>query len=374
METSAVHNGWLGNHEVAHPPGFLRAEAVAAYALGGQAFNYWLWRQQRAGCEMPHSALLHAWFAPSVGYPDAAQVGEARKALEPHILASTPAPAVAAVTWSDRARAMLESEPLGGSNKHRIDYRSTVDFWHGYLLHLGIHREFRFEGAPLPPSLKLLITPTMPVVDEDFRDRVKQWVENGGIWICGPVTGTRTTEHTVPTSSGLGLVDELAGVTTHFSYPVTGTGATIEALGLTAPLAGWCSAVKPADASTISLGTLHTKLAANDLSILTERPLGKGKVILLSAVPHGESGNQLIGRILMRYAAEAAIESTRSSRGTLICPRIDHEGRPLWIVVNMDGKGGRFTLSHAATDAIKSTPLELGEIDIKPYEYRVVRF
>jgi beta-galactosidase len=374
METSAVHNGWLGNHEVAHPPGFLRAEAVASYALGGQAFNYWLWRQQRAGCEMPHSALLHAWFAPSIGYPDALEVGEARKALEPHILASTPAPAVAAVTWSDRARAMLQSEPLGGSNKHRIDYRSTVDFWHGYLLHLGMQRDFLFEGAPLDPSLKLLITPMMPAVDEGFRDKVKAWVENGGIWICGPVTGTRTIEHTVPTDSGLGLVDDLAGVRTLFSFPITGTGSTMEAFGITAPLSGWCSAVEPADPGTRSLGTIRTRLHANGLSCLTERSLGKGRVVLLSTMPDGDEGNKIIGNIVMKYAEEAGIPAIRSTRGTLVCPRIMKDGARLWIVVNMDGKGGKVTLPEPATDAITSAPLTAGELEIEAYGYRALRF
>jgi len=68
METSASHNGSLGDNNAApHPPGFLTAEAVACYALGSQSFNYWLWRQQRTGCELPHSAVMSAWFAPSLG-------------------------------------------------------------------------------------------------------------------------------------------------------------------------------------------------------------------------------------------------------------------------------------------------------------------
>ena len=114
METSVAHNGWLTFHEPAHPPGFLRAEAVAAYALGGAAFNYWLWRQQRTGCELPHSAVPQSWGTPSLGYQEVVTVEAARRALEPLLTTSVPAPAEIAVTWSDRGSAMLLTEPLGG--------------------------------------------------------------------------------------------------------------------------------------------------------------------------------------------------------------------------------------------------------------------
>ncbi|MDI5789859.1 beta-galactosidase [Bacillus licheniformis] len=39
----------------------MKAEAVSSYALGGAAFCYWLWRQQRAGSEQPHGSVLSAW-------------------------------------------------------------------------------------------------------------------------------------------------------------------------------------------------------------------------------------------------------------------------------------------------------------------------
>ena len=42
---------------------------------------------------------------------------------------------------------------------------------------------------------------------EPFLRRVRAFVENGGVWIAGPLTGTRTLEHTVPTDAGLGRRD-----------------------------------------------------------------------------------------------------------------------------------------------------------------------
>jgi len=149
METSVAHNGWFGNHEIVHPPGFLAAEAVASFGLGAQAINYWLWRQPRSGCELPHSAIMSAWFQPSVGYAEVQRVEAARRQLEPLMTASRPVVAEAAVTWSDLGRAMIQTEPLGARPGHDVDFIRTIALWHGLLLDAGIHRDVRFEGAAL---------------------------------------------------------------------------------------------------------------------------------------------------------------------------------------------------------------------------------
>ncbi|MET0357716.1 MAG: beta-galactosidase, partial [Cellvibrio sp.] len=115
METSASYNGWLGEHSPAHPVGFLVAEAVLVYGLGSEAFSYWLWRQQRTGVEIAHSAIMSAWFKPGTGYEQVKLVEAARKQLEPLLLSSKTLVPDIAITWSDHARAMIETEPMDKS-------------------------------------------------------------------------------------------------------------------------------------------------------------------------------------------------------------------------------------------------------------------
>jgi beta-galactosidase len=360
METSVSHNGWLGNHEPAHPPGFLVAEAVSSYALGAEAVCYWLWRQQRSGCELPHSAIMSAWFKPTIGYAQVEAVEAARKKLEPLLTTTRPAPAEVAITWSDLGRAMLQTEPLGANKEHRVDFLETVSEWHALLLDLGIHRDVRFEGADLA-GLKLLITPMMPVVSGDFLKRVEAFVQAGGIWICTPVTGTRTSEHTVPTNAALGGLEEFAGIETEFSFPVTGTDASGEAFGSTAPLAGWCSALRAVQADTRVLGRLKTnRLPGGESGWLTERKRGAGTVVVLGAQPEGEAGRQILHKIVAHYAERAGVrEQYEVTPGTLVCPRIAANGAKSWIVVNMDGAGGK---ARVGSDVV----------ELAGYEWRVV--
>src|SRR5690606_4601485 len=127
-----------------------------SYALGAQTVCYWLWRQQRAGCELPHSAVMSAWMQPSIGHSEVVAVEAARRALEPLINATQPAGAEVALTWSDRGRVMLETEPLGENRDlHKADYLATIKAWHKRLCDSGVHRDVRCEGAADRKSTRL---------------------------------------------------------------------------------------------------------------------------------------------------------------------------------------------------------------------------
>lgn len=374
METSASYNGWQNcNPETIHPPGFVAAEAVAVYSLGGEAILYWLWRQQRSGVEQPHSAVLQSWGKPSLGYIEVARAEAARRALEPLLVDSTPEAAQVAVTWSDRGRVMLQVEALGAGNGHEISHDEIVTGWHRQLVHLGFHRDVRFEGASLD-GLKLLVTPILPAITPDFLERVRTWVEAGGVWLVGPLAGYRTEEHTVPLNAALGPLEKLAGVETIYSYPANRSGAQGEAFGRSATLVGWTHAVRPVDAQTLVLGTLRTGHHDNGLAFLTERKVGRGRVLLLAGDPSGDAGMKLREQLLLHCADVAGVTRFGVSPGTIIAPRRTSAGARLWIAQNLDGKGGRVRLDAGALDAFDGAPVTDSEAEIAPYGYRVFRF
>ena len=369
METSTAHNGWLGNHQPIHPKGYLAAEAVSVYALGGEAFCYWLWRQQRSGAELPHSAVMSAWFKPGIGYSEVQQVAKARQRLEPLLIGTQVLTPEVAVTYSDHARAMIETEALDKREGFPRRYRGIVEHWHSIIRDLGYHREVRFEGAELT-GLKLLVTPAMPYVSEAFAQRILAFVNNGGIWIAGPVTGTRDREHTVPTDAGLGLLDALAGVTTHYVVPLTKTKTEGRALGMTVPLSGWCAAMTPKP-GTKSIGVIENGAAAG-YSFITERKLGAGRVVVLGAHPHNDTGLVLIQKLIRHYASLAAVtRKFEVSSGTIVSPRLTADGGEMWLAVNMDGKGGRLHLPEKATDIETGDAFER-TLELGPYQWYAI--
>lgn len=371
METSVSHNGWLGNHQPPHPEGFLPAEAVLTYALGGEAFCYWLWRQQRTGAEIPHSAVMSAWFKPSIGYKEVEKLNVSRKKLEPVLVGTSVAPAEVAITYSDHARAMVETEAMDRREGFPNRYRGVIEMWHATVRDLGLHRDVRFENAELD-NLKLLITPAMPYVSEDFVARILKFVKGGGTWIAGPATGIRSIEHSVPTTAGLGLLDELAGVNTEFVVPLTNTDSTGSAFGITTELSGWSAAMKVKD-GVKPVGTIETGVARGN-AFITERKLGRGRVVMLGAQPHGEQGKKLINNLINHYADQAGVtERYEAGPGIVVSPRINSSGEKFWVAINMGEGEARLKLPPGASDAITSKAIDAKNLTLKRYQWRAIR-
>ncbi len=363
METSTSHNGGLWGYHKPHRPGYLAAEAVAAYAAGAAGFSHWLWRQQRAGVEQNHGAVLSAWGTPTVGYAGVLGVSMAKELLEPILLASAPAKAETAMTYSDRARTYFITEPYDMPN-----YQVLTRQWYDVLLGAGLHRDLCFEGASLD-GVKLLTTPFVPYLSEEYLAKARAFVEAGGIWIAGPLTGGRTGEHTVPTDAALGQLEALAGVETLFTYPLSDTGTAGSAFGHAAPLAWWAAAFLPKGARVV--GTLEGGVTPG-LAFITEHAVGQGKIVLIGAMPQGDDGAALLRALVRHYAAEAGITPVEATPGTVVFPRASADG-PLWIVVNMDGHGGTVTLPVAGLDLLSKETLPAGALEIGAYGWRVIQ-
>jgi beta-galactosidase len=364
METSPSHAASLESFASPHPDGYLKAEAAAAYALGAEAFCYWLWRQQRAGCEQPHGSVISAWGKPTVGYANVLEVEGMRNEMEAMILATKPSQAELAITYSDRGKAFLKTEPHQGLN-----HRALLTDFYKRIVSMGIHRDVIPEETSLD-GYKLLFTPFIPYLSPDYIERAKQFAENGGIWIAGPLTGGRTENHTVHTDRALGELEKIAGVEALYTYPMDGTGTIGRAFDVSAPLGLW-SSVFEAD-SDKAIGVIEEG-PSKGKAFLTEHKLGAGKIVMLGSLPLGDEGDVLLQRLVEHYAQEAGLTlRTDVSRGTIVAPR-QGDGFSVWIIVNMDGNGGSVTIPQKAIDLQTNSQIEPGKVELGRFEYKMIR-
>lgn len=365
METSPSYAASLASYAKPHPNGYLKAEAVAAYALGAEAFCYWLWRQQRAGCEQPHGSVISTWGKPTVGFPNVLEVENARKDIEATILATRPAQAEVAMTYSDRSKAFLKTEP-----HQKLNHRSLVTGFYERILNLGFHRDVVPEGAELA-GYKLLFTPFLPYISSDFIKRATAFVAEGGVWVVGPLSGGRTEEHTMHTNAAFGELEHLAGVETVYTFPMDGSNTIGRAFDVTAPLSLWSAVFDPKEA--VAVGTIETGLTPG-LAFITERTYGKGKIVMLGSMPTGEEGEQLLNKLILRYADDAGVTlRTDVTAGTIVAPR-QGDCCEVWVIVNMDGAGGSVTLPRDGVDPITGTRYREGKLSIGRYEHKVIQF
>ncbi len=365
METSPSYAASLKSYASPHPNGYLKAEAAAAYALGSGGFCYWLWRQQRAGCEQPHGSVLSAWGKPTVGYANVLEVEELRKKIEPIILSTKPAQAELAITYSDRAKAFLETE-----SHRKLKHRGLITDFYKRILSMGIHRDLIPEGASLE-GYKLLFTPFIPYLSEDYITRAKKFVENGGIWIVGPLTGGRTEHHTVHTDRALGQLEEVSGIEVLYTYPMDDTGSIGRAFDQSAPLGLWSSVFETGTGHDV--GVIEEGLSQGK-AFISEKSHGFGKIVMLGSMPLGEAGELMLQNLIDHYSNEADLSlRTDVSSGTIVAPR-QGEGYRVWFIINMDGNGGSVTIPHQGIDLETNSLVEPGKLEIGRFECKSIRF
>lgn len=365
METSPSYAASLASYASPHPNGYLKVEAAAAYALGAEAFCYWLWRQQRSGCEQPHGSVLSAWGKPTIGYQNVLEVEAMRKEIEPFIISTKPSQADVAITYSDRSKVFLKSEP------HRnLNHRGLITDFYKRILSMGIHRDVIPEGCDLE-GYKVLFTPFIQYISPEYIARARQFVENGGIWIAGPLTGGRTENHTVHTDRALGELEKTAGTEVLFTFPLDDTGTIGRAFDISAPLGLW-SSVMEAD-SNQAVGIIEEGLAKGK-SFITEHKLGSGKMVMLGSMPMGETGDLLLRKLIEHYSQEAGVtRRTDVSEGTIVAPR-KGSGYSIWFVINMDGNGGSVTIPQTAIDMQTNSVVEPGKLELGKFEYKIIQF
>jgi beta-galactosidase len=293
------------------------------------------------------------------------EVEKMRSELEPILTSTSPLQAEAAITYSDRAKMFMKTEPHKG-----LQYKELIIDFYEQILNTGIHRDLLTESEDLS-GYKLLFTPFVHYLSPDYIRRAVRFVEAGGIWVAGPMTGGRTEHHTIHTDAALGELEELAGVEALYTFPMEETGAVGEAFGTAAPLGLWSSVFEAKGAEEV--GRIEGGLTPGKL-FLTEHQRGKGKIVMLGSLPMGEDGRKMMQEMISKYAADAGVEVKADvTEGTIIAPR-EKDGRQVWVIINMDGQGGRTSLPAAGMDVLSGKSVPEGELNLGRYEYRVIQF
>jgi len=355
METSPSHNGAYFPWHKTHPKGFLANEALLFLGMGGNMVSYWLWRQQRSGSEMAHGSVITAWGTPSVNWQEVRAVSDVMEKAAPLLLETPPARAEIALHQSKHAQAHLQAEELWET------YTPDTPLEEVYrpLLEGGFWRDVIFEGADVT-GYKVVLSPLIPALPNDLVARMTRFVEGGGTWIVGPMSGCRTVHGTVPTEAGLGALDALAGVKT--LYPV-GIHSCRGSFGDTELELGWyCFALEAAHEEAEVLGRYLDGPAAGTAWCVSRR-LGRGRVVLLAAHALGR-----YGEVVEHLTQGLELPRYRASWGSTLIPR---EGS--YLAVNWDGRGGTVTLPEGGTDLLTGARLEVGERTLAPFERLAVR-
>ena len=286
METQV---GWNGSEYAEggyRPAGECYANTMLPFARGAQMNLYWLLRTHPNGHEMAHGAL----YSPAGRkYKVTEEVQRAAADLKKcgEFLQNSCVRSEIALHYSSTALNSFESAPLVKGFNYRAE---LIEKYYAAFRHYNVDVIDTQHGLN---GYKVLISPFLAVADENgLRERVTKWVENGGTWIMGPMSDIMDGNVRRYTDSVFGFLEELAGVYVKYQ----------RLIGNDVFRARWendgeCSLSMWYDAFECREGTKglahYTAGEFAPYSVITERKVGKGRVILVGSA--GTSGRLFLG-------------------------------------------------------------------------------
>ncbi len=353
------------------PDGSMKAALMMNFALGGQGAMFWLWRQHRAGHEMPHGAILHAWGAPAANYDDLKELGAFLKNSSDFLTNNLVSPAKMAIVYSHEADAGLRIEEYATNIRYydAWTYRFYLPFHDHYL-----HRDVISPTSDLSPY-DVVFMPLLPVIPDTTRARLEEWVSQGGTLILGPMTGYRTELWASYTEHAMGDIAEWSGIEVTSRIPI-GTQRRPkeiplmlgydESLGWENNEAGLWSEALVSDNGKV-LATYQNGMHEGEAAII-ENTVGKGKVVVLGTDP----GREVVGKLLQKYAREHEIAQILSGEpGVLVVPR-GEDGKGL-VIVNINNADKQINLPEGEWQDIHADETLSGDLTLQPYEVRILQ-
>lgn len=191
-------------------------------------------------------------------------------------------------------------------------------------------------------------------VDENgFKARIIDWVKRGGVWIVGPMTDIMNGNVSKYTDAPYGFLEELAGVYTKYQKPIDNDVFKAKWNDGETCSVGGCFDAYECKEGTNSLAN-YSEGEFAPFSVITERAVGKGKVILAGSVISEKDLLKLVDR---KPIAEASNNIALVERCGGYCGIIAAE---------IENKDGFIVLDGEYTDLISGKQF-CGRVDIMPY-------
>lgn len=185
-------------------PGQMRLWAYQSIAHGADGMLHFRWRTCRSGAEIYWNGILDHDNVPRRRYDEFAREGRELSRIGESLLNSVVDVRAAVLVdddqeWAHNAMSMGLPGP-----KDQAD-RAYRQLWERHLPCGYVHARDAFDG------LELIVLPSMPLADEQLAEKLKGFVEGGGVLVVTARTFTRDAGNCVLPDTPPGRIGELTG-------------------------------------------------------------------------------------------------------------------------------------------------------------------
>ena len=345
--------GWSGSEFAQNgyrPMGNCYVNTWLPFAHGADVNMYWLFRAHRNGHELAHGSL---YSTSGRLYRVSEEVKRAAKEIESckDVLFGSFHSDVALHFSSTAANTFAAAPMVKG-----FDYTAAVrDKFYTALRHYNVDV---IDTAHALDGYKAVISPFLCHARENgFYERVTEFVKKGGTWIVGPMSDVVDDNVTKYVDAPHSFLEELTGVYVKYQKPIDNDVFR----------AKWndgspCGVSTCFDAYEVKDGTKSLAKYSGDefdgLTVIAQKDVGKGKVILLGSVPTHQDVRRLLN---LKPILEASDNVTLSVRGD----------NAAIIAVELENATGYVQLDGKYKEKISNTVLS-GKITVAPYSVLVL--
>jgi beta-galactosidase GanA len=362
-ETQAT---WNGSTKFGHPlqsEGFIYMNTWLPIMLGGEANLFWLWRTHWAGHELMHGAVLDTFgrytYANGEIRKAAAELKKVQDFIADYKVESDTALLFTSMNWNIKLTQDINAA---------IDTESGfVQKFYSSLLSCGIHPDV-IDAAERLDSYKMIFTPTAYTLEEnDFTDRIFDWVKEGGVWVVGPMTDIRTSIGTRYKDSPYGALERITDARLAYQLPDDNGTITLENENKEEVSGGAIYELFESGDFEPWLTVKEGHSALVGKSAVFAKKIGKGTVVMLGTLPEEKE----LFRIIRKAACLSGAASYDVDEGIMVTKRA-YEGKILYFVASFGGKAGEFRFRGEWEDLLSGERYK-NKIELSPYELHILK-
>ena len=332
-------------------PGQLRLWSYQAIAHGAMGINYFRWDTANFGAEEYWHGIIRHDRAHSPGYGELKQTIAELKSLG-HDALNAPYVASLALCFDSNADWALGIQ----AGQPTLRYGSEQMAWHGCISasHAGVDI---VDATQDLSRYKMLFAPVMYIVSPQQADRIRTFVQGGGVFVAGFRLGVKEVSSRMVDIPLPGLLRDVMGVELIDYQPIYNEKRGVNFSGLLAGTEAeckvWADILDPKDAevlATYNAGPYQGKAA------ITSHTFGKGKAIYIGA--HLEPAD--LARVLLTLIAANGIQSpikaphgvevtTRKSERGMLTYLLNHTASPQTVQITGNMKDVLTTTAYSAS-------------------------
>lgn len=364
-ETSCCWNGSTENNNM-RPKNFNVANVWLAVTRGAELVDYWLWKEHYGGHELGHGACLTSTGRPIHVAGEIKTMSE-QLTKNSELLGKTkvvPAP-IAIMTSHDAYKLFRTQKIVNG-----FSYTDQLYEIYRTLASRQIRTDLLTMGGD-KSDYKVIMTPFVTNLDEAGAfDSLAEWTKNGGTWLAGPFCDIRTQSAAKYTHAFLGHLEELTGAKVEFSLPRGQEREITFKCGKTGKVADLTADAYALGKDCTSLATYSKGDYLEGKHAIVSYPYGKGRIILMGALPEGEALVDFLTFIGGDYgvkpltdASESVYTVIRSGGGDEVFAAVEIGNTEAYFVAPFDGE-----------ELLGGTSVKRGErVELAPYGVALVK-